>query len=146
MHVMRRDDKKLLSRQIHFHTLRRDAYHPSRRHPFGAEVRQKTGPLVGNENLRVGNQQPSIGRSNDIQVLVGGKYIIQMRRQEVAGHLGQQILVGEVTTGVQKHTFAVMDDEKLIGLNAFTLYQIGEFNTFMDAIILKYRTQCLISH
>jgi len=67
-----------------------------------------------------------------------------MRRQEIARHLCQQILVGEVTTGVQKHAFAVMDDEKLIGLNAFTLYQIGELNTFMDTIIVDYRAQCPI--
>ncbi len=100
-------------------------------------MRQETGPFIGDEDLRIGDQQPTVGRGNNIRVLVRGKYIIEMRRQEIARHLCQQVLVCEVTAGIEQHPFPIIDNKELIGLNPLALHQIGEGNAFMRSVVIQ---------
>ena len=109
-------------------------------------MRQETGPFIGDENLRVGDQQPAVGRGNNIRVLMRGKHIIEMRRQEVACHLRQQIFVRKVTARVEQHPFTIINNEELVGLNPLAFHQIGEGYAFMRSVVIQqlghYRLLC----
>jgi hypothetical protein len=50
------------------------------------------------------------------------------------------VLVGEVATRVQQHAVTLVDDGKLVGLDAFTLYQFGKGDALVITIIIKHQS------
>ena len=66
-------------------------------------------------------------------------HIGQLLRRKVAGHAHEQLVEGQVATGVDDGTCAVVHDQELIGLNGLTVLfdEVGEHQAGMGFVAVK---------
>jgi len=106
---------------------------------FG-EMGRETLPDARDHELGPGRRHPAVQRGNDVGVGVRDQQVAEFAGREVLRHAQEQLVEGQVASGVEDGARAIVDDQELIGLHRLPpfLDEVGEHEAGVIRITVEF--------
>ena len=101
----------------------------------GHQVGQEACPQLGGYDAGLGVHNPAVNRTDDVRVLVGGKYIVHLTDVHVLGGSHRQRGIGKVSAGIKQGFVLAVYNQELVRLNAFTSDQGIKHQTLVVPVV-----------